>query len=785
MAPPTSDKRPEERWLTPGSWPAPSRSASSCCWSKPRAAHTPGDPLHSPHPLTPNPDTLRGEADAEDHDGEDVNDWLVLGRRCRAGSVPSPRQVCERRAIPILSLVLVAALVCKPAPATAEPGESDSQLAAAEAMVKARRTGKQVEVTALASPTTRVMANPATGGFEVDVTAQISRVKVSDGWRDASANLVPVGDGSWRTEATPASIVVGGATGQLFRFSKDDASIGLSWPDRLGQPVVEGATATYANVFPGVDLVVKAQITAVGTYFVVHDAAAARNPALEKLSFKLTKQGVAGRAEKGGVEFKRSAGETVFALAEPLMWDSRGRLPAKRAAEAVDAGPESTVVAMPMTLSDETLEIRPDVELLRSPDTQFPVVIDPYVHDDPTYVVRVFSSSYSPHYNKWNEDAKVGYNGWTSPYYKSRMYYNFTLPSLAVSDVASAKFYAKQIHSPQHDCNDTSFGPSMTASVTGTASSSTTWSNQPTWKSGSVNNDYAVGSEDYCGASYVQKFDLTSAIKTAWSSNPKLGIGMKSSDEGSKNGWRHYKQVQGVTTKNLDGSVTSTWYPRIVVDYQPTPAAPANVVVSNGKLLGGTWATSNPTPTLSAKLAAPSGFPCGSALTNCLVAEWTLPSGAVVASPGVGSGNVSTLPWPPTQSPLADRVPATLKVRAKNLTNGKASAWTTVPVMYDAVPDPPTVSGVTQPGEYPLNTDIPINTSSNGDVVEFCWTATPSFSASPVCESVAGGSGQITVRQSARPETEMTYTTFHVSARDQSGMESPPTNVTLFFTSAP
>lgn len=117
--------------------------------------------------------------------------------------------------------------------------------------------------------------------------------------------------------------------------------------------------------------------------------------------------------------------------------------------------------------------------------------------------------------------------------------------------------------------------------MTTQASSSITWSSQPSWKSGSVNNDYAVGHEDVCNASYVQKWDLTSQIKTALDSGTKIGIGMKSSDEGDKNGWRHYKQVKGTSTTGADGSVTSTWYPRIVIDCRgkatarPYPRPPA------------------------------------------------------------------------------------------------------------------------------------------------------------------------------------------------------------------
>lgn len=711
--------------------------------------------------------------------------WLFLSVLA-LGALLLALRTPKRRIALILGLALVGSLFGYSAASRAETEQPAKPVSATDAMVQARRSGKQVEATALASPTTRVMADPETGGYQVDATAQVSRVQSADGtWRDASSRLVAAGDGTWRTESTPVGITLGGAGNRLFQFTNEGGSLSLSWPALLPAPTVEGSAATYPDVLPGVDLVVKAQITGVGTYLVVKDALSAKNPALDKISFRLGTAGVTASQKGKGLAFGDKSGVAKFNLAEPYMWDSRGKRDIRTAVDAASAGQDAKFSPMVMKATEGSLEVIPDTAMLRSADTTFPVVIDPYVHDDPTYVVRVFSSAYSPHRNQWDEDAKIGYNHWTSPYYKSRMYYNFTLPSLTVTGIASAKFYAKQIHSPQHSCKDTGFGPSVTASVTDTVSSSTTWDDQPDWKSGSDNDDYAVGSEDYCHASYVQKFDLTGAIKTALSSSTKLGIGMKSSNEGDENGWRHYKQVEGVSTTNPDGSVTSTWYPRIVIDYQPTPLAPAALAVSNARLIGDTWATSNTTPSLSAKLLIPSPFRCDSATPNCLVAEWTLPSGDVVRSPGVASGIVSTLTWPATEPALTDHSTVQLKVVTKNTVNGKASAPVTVKAMYDEKPSPPVLGAIDTQASYLLNTGIAVDvTSSSPDVTQICWTASP---ASPYegCQAVTGGAGSITLTQGARPETEMTYTTFSLVAVDQSGMQSTPKTLKLYFTTAP
>ncbi len=709
--------------------------------------------------------------------------WILVGTAI-AGLVVLFGRARRRRLALVLGLAVAGSLLSFPTMSAADPEGSAAPVTPAEAMAQARKSGKQVEVTSLASPTTRVMADPTTGGFAVDVTAQVSRVQTSTGsWRDASSKLIAAGDGSWRTEATPVGIRVGGSGGRLFEFSSQGGSLGLSWPEALPSPVIDASTATYPNVLPGVDLVVRAQISGVGTYLVVKDATAAANPALDKIAFEMKSSGVKPTQKDNGLAFSGISGTAKFAIAEPFMWDSRCKQGIQQAVDATSAAQEAKGAPMTMIVTDATVEVIPDMSILRSPDTTFPVVIDPYVHDDPTAVVRITEDW--THVNQWDEDAKIGYNGWTSPYYKSRMYYNFTLPSLAVADVASAKFYAKQIHSPQHDCKDTDFGPSVTAAVTTQVKGSSDWGDQPTWRSGSDNDDYAVGHEDYCSASYVQKFDLTGAIKTAWASSTKIGIGMKSSSEGDKNGWRHYKQVEGVSTTNPDGSVTSTWYPRIVIDYQPTPLAPAAIAVSNGKLVGDTWATSNAAPSLSAKLAIPSPFRCDSATPNCLVAEWTLPSGAVVRSPGVSTGITSTLTWPATEPPLSDHSTVQLQVVTKNTVNGKASAPVIVKAMYDEIPSSPVLGPIDTQASYLLNTGIQVDvTSSSPDVTQICWTASPA-SPNEGCQAVTGGAGAITLTQSARPETEMTYTTFSLVAVDQSGLQSTPKTLKLYFTTAP
>jgi hypothetical protein len=56
--------------------------------------------------------------------------------------------------------------------------------------------------------------------------------------------------------------------------AKGARQVSLAWPGKLGKPTLSGTTATYANIKPGVDLVVQALRTGYEQSFVIRDAAA-------------------------------------------------------------------------------------------------------------------------------------------------------------------------------------------------------------------------------------------------------------------------------------------------------------------------------------------------------------------------------------------------------------------------------------------------------------------------------------------------------------------------------
>ncbi|NUT50765.1 MAG: DNRLRE domain-containing protein, partial [Saccharothrix sp.] len=112
----------------------------------------------------------------------------------------------------------------------------------------------------------------------------------------------------------------GGGTTPLARTTLDGAESGLDWAGPLPAPVLDGATATYRDVLPGVDLALRATGTGFTQSVVVRDAAAARNPALRELRFGL--HGAAPTTDSSAaIRTGDRAGRSEVAANASATWD--------------------------------------------------------------------------------------------------------------------------------------------------------------------------------------------------------------------------------------------------------------------------------------------------------------------------------------------------------------------------------------------------------------------------------------------------------------------------------
>lgn len=108
-------------------------------------------------------------------------------------------------------------------------------------------------------------------------------------------------------------------------MSENGRDVSLSWPKPLPKPTLEGDSAVYPEVFPGVDLRVSASVDSFSHALIVKTREAAANPDLATLNFGLKGKGLTVRAEADGrLRAVDPSGQTVFGSAKPQMWDAGG-----------------------------------------------------------------------------------------------------------------------------------------------------------------------------------------------------------------------------------------------------------------------------------------------------------------------------------------------------------------------------------------------------------------------------------------------------------------------------
>ena len=256
-----------------------------------------------------------------------------------------------------------------------------------DALAAATACGRPVVVGGSRSEYVQVVAQPD-GRLTFESAVVPQRTRRSDGsWAEVDLTLRAGGDGLWRPAASVADVAFsGGGAGPLVSLKRGGKSLQLSWPGNLPTPVLSGDSATYPNVLPDVDLVVRATHTGFTHVLVVKTARAAANPAVRRLSLKVGGDARVERLPNGSL--RAVAGSALVAQAEPaVMWDSSLPAGGKATAEqesnvaastafAAGDGARTAAVATRVTGAGD-LELIPDVKLLERPDVRFPVFVDP------------------------------------------------------------------------------------------------------------------------------------------------------------------------------------------------------------------------------------------------------------------------------------------------------------------------------------------------------------------------------------------------------------------------
>ncbi len=484
--------------------------------------------------------------------------------------------------------------------ATDSPDPGDGAVTVDQALQTAAATGKPVDVPSYTTSTDSLQARP-NGQLALTQALAPVRKNVDGTWLALDPTLHQSADGSWSPAVVPGGLrLSGGGDGPLVTMYSGESSLALSLPIRLPSPTVSAASATYVDIWPGIDLVVTGdEYGSFTEVFIVHSAEAAQNPALRSLRWATQTTNLALTAdEAGNLEGRNSGGAVLVTAPAPTMWDSRVAADpvttANSAGELVDAstgepvnstaqspGSQAAVAAVQVKVDEASLTLVPDSALFSGPDTVFPLYIDPGFtaakkaasgsSTSWTYV----ASNY-PGTSYWNtKELKVGYEGWDSPYFKARSFITLSVPYSTLS--------GSSIFSSELQLTETWAGSCTKAQVdlyrTKAISSSTTWNNQPTKLNAVDSVTAAKGWGSNCPSGNL-KFDTTALLKTVVNTDKasSVTVGLYA-DESDRDGWKKFSPK--VNTSGDYGSLTTLY------NHAPAPPSASSMATSPATACGG------------------------------------------------------------------------------------------------------------------------------------------------------------------------------------------------------
>ncbi|MET3425014.1 hypothetical protein BJ973_004226 [Actinoplanes tereljensis] len=670
----------------------------------------------------------------------------------------------KSRARTVLRALLTLSLAAAAAPfagAAAAPAACPASRAITAGAVAAARTcGGPVEALDRRTNSSRTVI-AADGSATVEQFAAPRWVQRADGsWTDLDTGLHFAGD-TVVPGATllPVAFSAGGSTEPLATLADGDRSVALSWPAALPEPVLAGATATYPEVLPDVDLQVTALADGFSEVLVVKNAQAAANPALTELGFGMTTTGVQLKsAADGGVTATDSSGNEVFTSPRALMWDSAQRTPRVR--------------KMGERIAGRKLHVAPDRNFLTDPATKYPVYLDPTFTGGKSgnawsvvasrsdlagsaFWQRTFMNNSATYGDAGAGATCDSYSGntCTSALYKVRSMFRMETYGAAGATVLSSNFEITQKWS--WTCNTASNAKLWV--IAGAISSGTTWNNQPAWDGGhtaQAAGNHAVGNANGCAGPGTVSFDTTGMVQYAYSQGwGDLTLGLQAVNEGTNQQWKRFDSATAV----------------LHIRYDHAPDTPALADLKVGPAAQTSCGLSAASPT---RVSTANGLKLSAVLTDAdagagdlVKAEWSvtgIPAGYAPApeTAGMTSGSVHQTTIPAVA--FADGAAVSWQVRGvdndSNMAGGLSPACyllvdNTAPLppgltstdlalrIGPGIPPPPAATAIAgQTARVTLTPDP----ADAGRVVGYRYGVTPDADAQPTSWVAAGPDGTAT-----------------------------------------
>lgn len=348
--------------------------------------------------------------------------------------------------------IIVASTLLTPGPATAQPSTvrhtgatfaetADEAIAAAQA--EAVSTGEPVVVDELTTPTELTTALP-NGTAELAISTVPVRVEQGDDWVEPDLDLEAAGP--W-FEPVATAIPVRFSAGGSDLLSQVRASSGEwvteVWPHGdVPAPSVDGDTATYVEILPGVDLKLVATPTGKASIFVVKNEEAAASTDLENLRVEV--EGAELRTNSSGSAIAETASGATIVAGQPLWWDSSDGGDFREPGENAPIMP----VAHDFSASGVSMDVSESVDRAEH-DPSAPADLDYPLYVDPDWSSGEAASWYTdaayPNQSYLSAGASDVLRVGIYQSFRSDMFFQFPISALSGKDIISGRLNTTQV----------------------------------------------------------------------------------------------------------------------------------------------------------------------------------------------------------------------------------------------------------------------------------------------------------------------------------------------------
>ncbi|WP_230114432.1 LamG domain-containing protein [Microbacterium oxydans] len=659
-----------------------------------------------------------------------------------------------------------------------QPGASFravQQAAVASAVTSAHATGEPVPVEGMITPTEQTLAMPD-GTMQYEASTLPARMEQDGDWVPVDTTLTEVGD--WlepAASAAPVRFSTGGSD-QLAQVQTETGEwITERWPyGTLPTPAVDGDTATYPNVLPGVDLKMVATKTGQASIYVIKTEKAAQSTKLDDLHVIIEDAELT--TDSTGTVTADAGGDATIVAGQPLWWDSS------------DGGnyrePGGELPPLPVAHDVETDRVLMDVgdsvaaEKKRNGDVTYPIYVDPDWSSGIT--ASWYTEAAYPNQSYLSAGASDVLRVGIYQQYRSDMFFQFPLTAMSGKIINTAVLNTTQL-----SVNACGTLGAIQVHTYGPKPAGFTWNQEQAW------NGAGTGGWSAPMQSWVGPGCGSAAMAVGW--NVTAGVQAKA---GAGN-------VQFAFTYSNPSAPSRRHYSRaatLIVSYNTLPNTPTAAQIASPSRACGTAAApaavGQKTVAVSVNQTDPDG---GNVGTNFYLAKASnLNSLVQTLGSGLAAGGTKTV----TFTGLVDGETYAWRGRGQDTTHhGTAyTAWCyfTVDTTKPAAPT------VTAPADasFVVGQGVDLPVTGESDVAGYVYWITPTQLVSPAPPVPADGTVSTTaalpncagivtntVRWACKASTGATtlsvaptdsLSTLWVSAYDKAGNQSPATGFPLY-----